>query len=284
MLKFNRERHTKREVAKELYRISSFQRSKNKVLLFVVGCQRSGTTMLMRAFALDWQTKVYGETGLSGEDKWKLAPPSTITGALARQRAALHVVKPLCDSQNVPTYLDQLCQSKALWLYRDYRSVARSNLAKWGFEEAKRNLRPFVTGAVDSHWASQGATPETIATVQQHFAEAMAPNDAAALFWYVRNKLYFDTNLVKHPRARLYNYETLVKHPVTILRSIYAFVEQPYPGDQIVQHIHAESLTKGQSFPLSPAIDALCAGLMQRLDALYAMTDPAQVAGKVIVG
>jgi hypothetical protein len=272
MFTFKREQHGKRELAKDLYRALRFQRSKTKTLLFVVGCQRSGTTMLMRTFALDWRSKTYGETGLSGEHKWKLAPAPAIADRLARQRAPFHIVKPLCDSQNVGVYLDQLPQAKAIWLYRDYAGVARSNLARWGFASAKQNLRPLVTGDGADYWATAGATAATAAIVRRYFDEAMAPNDAAALFWYVRNRLYFDLPLVDHPQVRLYQYADLVQRPAAVLRSIYAFVEQPYPGDQIVSHIHAGSLAKGKSLALSPAIEELCAGLQQQLDECYALS------------
>jgi hypothetical protein len=50
------------------------------------------------------------------------------------------------------------------------------------------------------------------------------------------------------------------------MRRIYAFLGVRYPGDQIVSDVHPQSVGKGRVSTLSPAIDQLCADLLERLN------------------
>jgi len=254
-------------ITKEAYQALMISPHHPKMLVYIIGCQRSGTTMLQQTFGKDLNSKNFRERGLSLENSLQLRPPHEIETIIARQRAPLIFVKPLVDTQNILKYLEYFPQSKAIWVYRNYKSVAKSSLIKWDYENAKKNLRAFVNAEGATHaWAAEGASEETVAVIRRHFDENMPANDAAACFWYARNKLFFEQGLDQHPRVTICQYEELTAKPKETLQRLYQFIGRPYPGDRIVQHIQPSSHGTQKEFKLNPEIEALCEDLLHQLD------------------
>ena len=255
-----------RRIAKRIYQPLQLA-NEEKRLIFIIGCQRSGTTMLTQSFERDWRVRYYGERGFSPPHVGYMLEPPQIEQIIARHHAPINVIKPLVDSQNIRRYLDYFPTSRAIWVYRHYQNVARSNLVRWGFENVKNHLRRLVTGNPNEHWASQYASPQTAEVVRRFFDEQMPPNDASVLFWYVRNKLYFDLGLDSHPQVTICRYKNLVEQPNETLRELYGFANIRYPGRQIASHVHTEAAKIRRSFEVSADLAAVCDELLKRLDA-----------------
>ena len=64
-------------------------------------------------------------------------------------------------------------------------------------------------------------------------------------------------------------YEDLVTNPVAIVKSIYEFACCRYPSDSILIDVRSDSEGKGKDIGLSPEIDLLCKGLLEKLDKVY---------------
>jgi hypothetical protein len=250
-----------------------------KRLVFIFACQRAGTTMLTHCFRRDRRSKVYGEDGLAGT-ALRLKPYEEIEQIVARERATLLIAKPVVESQHATKLLDHFSNARAIWMYRDYRDVADSSLRRFGTESTIRNLRPVVDlwngkprrgSPGDGYsWASEGVSRDTQAIVARYFAEDMPTHDAKALFWYVRNVLFFEQELDLHPRVMLCRYEDLVTHPSVVMRTVYSFLQVQYPGDHIVETVHSASIGVGSSLDIEPRIRHLCDELLQRLDQVRA--------------
>ncbi|MFO7664754.1 MAG: sulfotransferase, partial [Chloroflexota bacterium] len=231
-------------------------------ILFVLGIQRAGTSLMYWIFERDRQTRIYRESSeLSSQDKVehvRLNPLPEVKQQLDRHQVPLIVLKPLVESQRANELLDTFPASKALWQYRHYQDVAASNLKAFGMENGIADLRPFLMN--DPHnWRSQNSAEETRAIIREHFSEDMNPYDAAALFWWARSRLYFDLRLDRSDKILPCRYEDLATNPSGTMRRIYAFLGVRYPGDQIVSDVHPQSVGKGRVSILSPAIDQLCA-------------------------
>jgi hypothetical protein len=89
-----------------------------KSILFIVGCQRSSTTLVSRIFEKDLDTKPCGEfSKLSSQDVAKgirLNPLDVVQEEIRKDRAPFIVLKPLVESQNILQLLGYLEESKAL--------------------------------------------------------------------------------------------------------------------------------------------------------------------------
>jgi len=240
-------------------------------VVFIMGIQRAGTSLMYWVFERDMGVKVYRETSelTSGDalEHVRLNPLPVVKARLARDKAEMIVLKPLVESQRVHEMLAAFPSARVLWQYRHYQDVASSNLKAFGMDNGIKDLRPFVHDDPDN-WRSQHSTAATRDTIRRFFREDMNPHDAAALFWWARSRLYFDLNLQGDPNVLLCRYEDLATDPAATMRHIYAFLGRPYPGDHIVRDVHPQSVGKGRVSRLSPEVDALCAELLARLDQL----------------
>ncbi len=260
---------------KKLYQ-KTLKRPENPTIAFVIGCQRSGTSLMLDIFNNDMDVKVYPERSiLSSQDedrKIRLNPLPTVKVELDKDTTPLIVMKPLVETQRSPELLDYFAGSKALWMYRHYKDVARSNLKRFGQDRGVRNLRPIVERE-PNNWRSE-YVPEPIRDiVVEHFHEDMPLIDAAALFWYVRNSYYFEFGYDQNPDVMIFRYNHFVTQPAKMVPNIYKFLGQKYPGDKVVSIVHPSSVGKGQAVEISPAIESLCIEMLERLDNVYKTRD-----------
>jgi hypothetical protein len=253
--------------------VYSLFRKKNKdtPVIFILGCQRSGTTLLTDIFQKDVRAKIFGEfSELSDKDPAgiRLNPFAEIESVFEKLRYSLIVAKPIVESQNALALLNHFPYSKAMWIYRDFKDVASSNIKKFGLSKGLTDLKPIIENDPDN-WRSQNISQETKKIVNHYYGNTLKPHDAAALFWYVRNKLFIDLDLKNAPRVVLIKYEDLVSDPAFTMKKIYAQVGLPYPGDKIVASVHSKSVKKGSAVDLSDGIENLCQALYADLEAIY---------------
>lgn len=248
------------------------KQAESKRILFIVGCQRSGTSLLARrVFGRDINSKTYGEYSVLTSDdvqKLRLNQLGTVRKEIFKNRAPLVVIKALVESQNTNNLLEYFGKSKALWVYRHYKDVGSSNLARFGVRNGIADLRP-VTKKDPNNWRSENTSEYTTKLVSKYFSENMNPNDAAALFWFVRNRLFFELNLEENSNVMLCLYDQLVKNPNETMKNIYKFIGRRYPGKRILTDVHSNSMGKGKKLQLSPEIDLLCGNLYEMLNRVH---------------
>lgn len=272
-----------RRASKYIYQAVRWRELHRPKLLFIVGCQRSGTTLMTALFDADRDCRVFHEFSvLSSRDKAgiRLNPLPDVAAIIGRVRAPLVVMKPLVETHRIGTLLNYFPGSRALFMYRRYTDVASSDLATFGPRNAIDNIRPIATGD-PYNWRSLGASAAVRECVSRFYSESMSPNDAAALFWFARNSLYYDLNLAARPEVMLCRYEHLTHDPVAVMRRIYRFVETDCPDLAHTAQVHSQSVRKGKDLQLLPEIRALCENLQASLDASYEAQSRAEAAPAV---
>jgi hypothetical protein len=241
-----------------------------KTALLILGCQRSGTTLVQNIFQRDMRSKVYGEfSKLSSGDRKhriRLNPLDSVREAIEGDRADLIVLKPLVESQNAGKLLDALENAKVLWMYRDYRDTAISNINTFGRKAGVNDLASIIENR-DGDWRAEGLGTALREIVSAHFSPDMDPHDAAALFWFVRNSWFFELGLETNARVMICSYEDLVAAPAATVKKLYDFIGHNFPGEQILPPIHQESAGQGSGLELSEDIERLCKDLLERLAA-----------------
>jgi hypothetical protein len=245
-----------------------------KVILFIIGCQRSGTTLLADIFEKDFRTTVHGEysqvsvSSRQSSRQIRLKPLDVVKKIIDSEKVPLVVLKPLVETQHILKLLSFFDGSRTVWMYRDYRDVISSNLKHWGINNGVNNLRAIVENA-PQNWRSENVSEQTRQIVLKYFSEKMNPYDAAALFWLVRNRLFFELELGDHPAVAMCKYEDLVTQPRRVMKEIYRFVGSMYPGDSIIADVHGDSRNKGESIKLSPEVELLCQEMIENLDRVH---------------
>lgn len=261
--------------AAELSRALKGRSAGGSSVLFVLGCQRSGTTLMTEFFEADPEAKVYPEhSSLSARDtrdRLRLDSLDRVAAALARSRFPRVVLKPLVESQRARELLAAVPGSRALWMFRDWRDVARSNLARFGAGNGVRNLR-FVAERGKDDWRAEAVSDDVASVVARAFRDDMLPFDAAALFWWVRNTHFFAQGLGSDPRVRLCRYEDLVADPAAEMQRVYAFMGERMPADLGFARVSSGSLGLGSEIDVSPEVAERCDAMQEELLASYRET------------
>jgi hypothetical protein len=255
-------------------RVSAFTSPPQKRVLFILGCQRSGTTLMQQIFDADLDAKVYGEfseiTRTANTPNLRLRPLDEVRGIIARNPARLVVAKPIAETQNALRLLEKFPGARVVFLYRHYAAVASSNLRLFGRRNGINNLRPIVKGETEN-WRSENVPADVRALVAARFHENMNPHDAAALFWYVRNRFFFDLGLDRRADVLPLRYEDLLRDPSGRIQGLYRFVGMP-PSRRGVALVRPERGNGG--IELSPDIEELCTQMLERLDHAWARAWP----------
>lgn len=227
-------------------------------------------------FHRDLDAKSYGEySNLTSQDKvegLRLNPLDSVCKELDKSKTPLTVIKPLVESQNAVRLLESFSGSYVLWVYRNYRDVAQSNINKFGILNGINDLRPIVDNE-PNNWRSEKVSESTREIVSTFFSEKMNPPDAHLLCWYARNVLFFEQSLKSHKNVIICRYEDLAVDPSKVVKAIYDRTGQKYPGDSIVSGTHSSSVGKGCDLVISPEVEELCTHLLGRLDAAFYAQD-----------
>jgi len=254
---------------KRIRQLFKYRSGMDKTVLFIVGCQRSGTSMIHHLFRLDWDTVTYDEISpLSSDDPiegLRLNPLPEVQARILRDRAPLVVCKPLVESQKLDVLLDLFPATHAIWMYRDFRAVVLSNLKFFGPDTGHRDLAPIVAGD-ETNWRAEKLAAADRDIILDIYSPELDPHDAAALYWYARNSLFFSRGYDKDPRIRLCRYGDLVARPAVVMARAYDFLGKPYPGDRIVEDVFSGSRGRGRDLDLSPPVRDLCEGMLSRLE------------------
>ncbi len=179
-----------------------------------------------------------------------------------------HVVfKPLLDSHRT---LDLLSlptlegPTRAVWAYRDVDGRVRSYLAKFG-DINLRVMQALARGGARNHWQTQGIAEADAAWVASLDVDRMTPESGAALFWYLRNRLYFTLGLDRRDDVRLARYGDFTRDPEAAMSDLCAFLGITY-RPALVAHIERRPAATRAPLDIDPAIRERCEALGAQLD------------------
>lgn len=253
-----------------LKQLRHVNKNHNTIVVFLMGCQRSGTSMTSNIFNKDKNIRVYNEmkSSLNSEDrvtKIRLNSHKALKNTFANSNFPVVLAKPLVESQNALNYLENFETLKVIWLYRHYRDVAASNIKHFGIDNGKANLKPIYNRA-KSNWRSENLSEEIVDFVHSFELDSLGSYDAAALFWWVRNKLFFDQNLQDQSKVLLCKYEDLVNSPLKSFQHLYNFIGITFTHPESTHIINAKAVGRGQEIKLNPTIQKACDKLYAKIE------------------
>jgi hypothetical protein len=238
-------------------------------IVLIFGCQRSGTTMLQQTL-LDrsWRVVILEEhdrrlvgDGDPEETEWE--EDSIVFGRIRRLPFEVVAVKPLVESDRASELIETAGKARGIWMLRHYLDVSQSNLRRFGVGNAHRDLYPFLLGDT-LDWRCRGASEETRDTVVELLKDGLEPLDAAALFWWTRNKLYFDQHLSENERVRVLRYERTRSNPEEVIRALSSYIGISLPIHAIVHRVRTQTAT--QVGDLNPTVEALCTKMWESFE------------------
>jgi hypothetical protein len=232
--------------------------------VWVLGVQRSGTNLLTRTLQGVPEMAVYSENHRRAFVDYRLRSDDEIRLLIHRSRHRLVLFKPLCDSARALDFWGShfsRSPSLVIWAYRSVDGRVRSALSRFGTANLEV-MRAVAAGRHHGMWQVDGLGPEDLALIRRFDWGDDAAASAAALFWYLRNKLLFDRGLHVRPRVTVFSYD--------------AFVADPGGGAAVVARflgVPADGLDAGPVRPSRPVRFDLYPEVRQRCDELGAALD-----------
>jgi len=241
------------------------------VPIYLVGVQRSGTNMLVRGLEASPAFEVHTENDRRAFHRFILRSDEIVADVIRRSRHRYVLFKPLCDSHRVDELLalPGVRPGRAIWAYRDVDDRARSAVAKFG-DANLRALRQIASGDGHTLWQGQRLSQDSLDLLRSFDHTAMTPYTASALFWYLRNRLFFDLGLDHRDDVLLVSYEALVADPETRMWMLCDFLGFHF-RPQLAAHLEPRT-PRRHRLDIDPRARALCEELRERLDATAGVT------------
>jgi hypothetical protein len=231
--------------------------------VYLVGLQRSGTNMLVRGLDAAPEVEARNENDRELFRRFRLRGDAVLLDVIGRSRHRIVLVKPLCDSHRVAGLLalPTGVPGRALWMWRDADDRARSEVAKFG-DAPLRAVRAIADGTIGDRWQGGGLSPAARELAASFDTAAMDRHTAAALFWYLRNDLYFRLGLDTRDDVLLVPYARMVADPEAEARRLCAFLDLPYHPSFATRVVPGPARER---LPIDPRVRDLCDDLTARL-------------------
>lgn len=238
--------------------------SPNARAVYIFGAQRSGTTLLLECLERSMDFEVLGEVSRAMVN-YRIRSDDFIKKTVTSSFHRFVVFKPLTDSHRARQFLMLSPNSAAVWAFRRVEDRVNSSVAKFG-DHNLRVLRDLSKGQGLERWQAQGLTEADLSFIRRFDYSTMSPHTASALFWYLRNSLYFTQCLENLSNVIPLAYEDLVSDPRETMMRICKFLRADF-RDELIRNVHAKSIGRTESH-LSDDIIALCRPLYDRLHAI----------------
>lgn len=210
--------------------------------VFLVGCGRSGTNMLVRRLSRSWQVDTFNEGNPAAFDNWRIKNDQTIQQLVQQSHTPIVLFKPILDTFQARRFLEAFDKAKIIFAYRHYTGVVDSGLRRFGENNWNRYVEQWVT--TDFVDFAQAPLPEaTKQAIRSLWRPDLSPAGGYALYWLLRNRLYFDLELIHDTRVKAVQYEQMVRQPKQEFRELCRwlgiFYSRRFPAG-----IHTSSLKK----------------------------------------
>ncbi len=247
------------------------------VPLFLVGVQRSGTNMLTHGFDAAPQVEVLNEGSRRAFTDFRIKDLNQIRRLVDASPRSVVLLKPLCDSHRIDEMLDSLgthTTPRAIWAWRGVDARVRSAVAKFPTSNI-RILRQFIAGEAENHWQMQRLSQASLDFIRSLDVDRLSPESGAAVFWYVRNRLYFELGLDKRDDVMPVGYECFVSDPETWMRQLTGFLDLDY-DPRLTAHVKPTAGTVKPNTLIDPQIRERCLGLQAALEHVTVLRRGAQ--------
>ncbi len=242
--------------------------------VFVVGCQRSGTSVTLRIFDQSLDATVFWPHDSKAYSHQLLRKPERIKELISQSRTTVAVFKPMNQIQLIPEYLAEYPGLKIVWLLRRYQDVVNSSARKW--KSMPETLRQIVIDPQRAGWHGENLSQKTLEIVRTHYHDNISLESAYALFWYMRNIFYFEYGLDHNPNVKIFRYEQLVQQPEKYFAEMFKFCNVSF-DPKFTRQIYSSSVGKNPPPSIDEGIKKLCEELteafQQHLSARYAPAD-----------
>ncbi len=231
--------------------------------VFVLGKQRSGTTMLFNYFESRPDTETYNESDGRIFTDFQLHPLSQVQELLSQSRAPFTVFKSICDSHRIQELFETFPNAWVVWAQRDCKDVANSSIRHFP-PHWKTGLQIICKGEPGGGWFVRGVSDRAAAKLREVYRDSLSPFEMSCLVWWARNQIAVENQIDEHPQICMVQYEDLVTQPAKSFEDLnFALGLPSYP--QAYAHVHSRSIGRNEYPPMAEDIQIMCEELQTNL-------------------
>lgn len=244
-------------------------KSRNNYTLpvFIMGCGRSGTTLMLDIFHSDIRIEALGENNPKVANKIFKLEYSKIHGTINQSKAQIIALKPILNSFDARKLISEYNGSVIFWLIRDYKDMVSSSLIKFG-DKVANYMKELVVNNRGDNWLSQGIPISTVTRIRKLNIQQLKSQDWMALIWWSVNHTILIDDLKSFDRFHLIKYESFVQNHEFYLKKMYRIMKMN-PKQLSKFRVHSGSIGKGVDIRIDKDIEKMCKELMIKLSHYY---------------
>jgi len=246
----------------------------NTLPVFIMGCGRSGTTMLLNAFHRDDRVEALGENDPKISLNYMLMTDK-LALAIKYCKAPVLISKPILNSFDALMALKSYERAKIIWLLRDYKDMIASSIKMFG-PVASGYMKNLVLFKKGDNWLSAGMPTETLEILSKLDSTAFTDYDWMGLLWWSVNRTIMIDRLYESERLLLLKYEALVGDPNAVFRQVYEYIGLQY-NNRASKYVYASSVGRGAAIQLHAHVQEMCNNLAAEVNAIIRKTDMATI-------
>lgn len=233
--------------------------------VFLVGCGRSGTNILVNSLEKLWDIQLYNENNPKAFVKWRFRELDVIESLISNSSARLVLFKPIMETYRTRALLNYFADSRFIYQVRHYDDVVNSIL-RGPFGTRKKTVKAWL----DTDFREFSAYPPSKSTkslIGSLYSDDLNDESGSALYWMVQNRFFIDQDLHSEARVLRVNYEDLVNSPENVFTDICNFIGCRYKK-RLIRGISAGSIKKYKRPDLHPRVRSACDELWEMLSSI----------------
>jgi len=160
-----------------------FLGQRNTRPVFVIGYQRSGTTMLIRQLNRHFWTEVKGEIS-DAMEAFRIKKPKHVNKLVEKSKAKVLILKPLEDTHRALEFLDDFPDSRLIFIFRHYADVVNSSMSLgWG-EYCENNIERISLGVHFPYGEAFNLSEKNVQFIRNLYDSDMSQQSCTALPCY----------------------------------------------------------------------------------------------------
>jgi hypothetical protein len=231
--------------------------------VFILGKQRSGTTMLFSYFESRLDTETFDESDHRAFTDFQIHDFEKVQQILNNSRAPFTVFKPICDSHRVQEFINFFPNSWIIWAQRYFKDVANSSIRHFS-PDWDTGLKIICEGRSGGGWFVQGVSEKSAAVLRKVYRESLSPFEKSCLVWWARNQIPIENTFHERKHVIMVQYEDLVTNPGQNFEEINRIIGLPsFPS--AYSHVHSRSIGRNSYPDMDEEIEKLCEKLHEEL-------------------
>ena len=249
--------------------------SRKTQAVFIFGCGRSGTSMLVRHLGRSKRIDFFNENHAAAFERWRLRDLPVIESVIDDSHAEVALFKPILDTVKTNLLLSRFSAAKVIFVFRHFDDVINSSLKKFGRENRLNHVKSWMADDF-SEFTAVPPPQKTKAYIQSLWKPDLSPESGAALYWLFYNQLYYDLHLDQHERVCLIQYESLVSNPEEEFRALCQYLGLSFEP-QITKGVFSSSIRRAAPQKIDSQIRQECEALWERLSSHLELKSPIEL-------